>query len=317
MASKRTILVTGGAGFIGSNYLNRIVPKYPDYSFVIVDALTAAGDRKNIEVLREKRVTFVKCDIRNKAALEKVFATHTPTDIIHFAAESHVDVSIKNPNLFIETNVIGTTNLLALAVSHAINRFHHISTDEVYGALSKSDKPRKEMDLLLPRNPYSASKAAAEHMVAAFRNTYGLDTLVTRCSNNYGPRQDRTKMIPLFITNLLAGKSVPLYGKGLNVRDWIYVDDHVDAVDLIFHTGKAGSVYNIGGNEELRNIDVAKMLVRLMSPNAKNPISFVADRLGHDFRYALDISKIKKEFGWKPKVAFKDGIQKTIAFYRR
>lgn len=312
--NKKTLLVTGGAGFIGSTFVNMLAPRYPHYRFVILDALTGVADKRNVTVLDRDTVSFVKGDIRDPAALTRVFTAFKPTDVVHFAAETHVDVSIKNPHLFVETNVAGTEQLLAHARAHAIRRFHHISTDEVYGSLSFADAPFTERSPLLPNNPYSASKAAAEHLVRAYAKTFGLDTVITRCSNNYGPRQDASKFIPLFISRFLAGKPAPLYGKGEHMRDWLYVDDHIEALDLVFHKGKSGEVYNIGGGREIRNRDVARMLAKRLRRSASH-IERVVDRPGHDLRYALDATKIEKELGWKPTTSFEDGIARTIEFY--
>lgn len=316
--SKKTnkiILVTGGAGFIGSAFVNILAPRYPTYTFVVLDALTPVADKRNITVLDRDNVTFVKGNICNARTLKNVFTTHQPTDIVHFAAETHVDVSIENPYLFVETNILGTKQLLAHARAYGINRFHHISTDEVYGSLTLADKPFTEDSPLRPNNPYSASKAAAEHLVRAYHKTFGLDTVITRCSNNYGPRQDATKFMPLFIARFIAGQSVPLYGRGQHIRDWLYVDDHIEALDLVFHKGKSGEVYNIGGNCEVHNRDAARILAQLVGQR-KSLITFVADRPGHDLRYALNTKKIEKELGWKPAVSFADGVAKTIAFYK-
>lgn len=312
---ERTVLVTGGAGFIGSTYLNICVPLYPRYELVCVDALTAIANKKNIEVANCPNFTFVKCDIRDEKALAKVVKKHRPTDVIHFAAETHVDVSIEKPNIFVETNVLGTVNLLNLSRAFGVKMFLHISTDEVYGALGKTDAAFTEKSPLSPNSPYSASKAAAEHFVRAYQETYGLDAIIVRMSNNYGPRQDATKLIPLFITNLLANKKVPLYATGDNVRDWLYVDDCVEAIDLVFHKGKAGEIYNIGGGTELRNIDVTRDLLA-QTGHGDEMIQYVTDRPGHDFRYALNTAKIKKALGWKAQTPFDLGVKKTIDFYR-
>lgn len=313
---ERRVLVTGGAGFIGSNYLNYAVRKYPRYCFTNVDALTYAGRLANIEVSKAKNYSFVKADIRDLAGMERIFRKHKPTHIIHFAAESHVDVSIKNPDIFIETNVVGTHNLLVLAKRHCVRRFHHISTDEVYGSLKKNTRPSKEGDTLAPSSPYSASKAGADMLVLAYNRTFGLDVVTTRLSNNYGPRQNEEKLIPLSITNLLAGKNVPLYGSGKHVRSWLYVEDGVKGIDLAFHKGKSGEIYNIGGHDELPNFKVAQMLVRALGKNNRRHIEYVEDRLGHDFRYALECSKARKTLGWRPKISFASGLEKTIQYYR-
>lgn len=311
----KTIFITGGAGFIGSNYLNKFVPHYKEYLFVNIDCLTYAADIKNVHVSSAPNYKFRKVDIRNVAKLETLFKEFAPDGVINFSAESHVDLSIKNPNIFIETNIAGTQNLLALSKKYGVKRFHQISTDEVYGALKDKHGVFTEKTPMSPRNPYSASKAGAELMVMAYHETFGLDVIITRSSNNYGPHQDTTKLIPLFITNLLKGEKVPLYGKGANIRDWLYVEDNVDAIDRVFHKGKSGEVYNIGGNCELANIVVAKKLIALAGKNDSS-IRYVEDRLGHDFRYALESKKIAKELGWKPKTKFDDGVQKTFEYYR-
>lgn len=310
----RTILVTGGAGFIGSAYLNWAVRFYPKYSFVNIDALTYAGDLKNVAVGDSTNYAFEKVNICNLARLEKIFKKYKPTDVIHFAAESHVDVSIANPDIFIETNVIGTHNLLLLAKRYSIKRFHHISTDEVYGSLDKTARSSRESDALAPNSPYSASKAGAEMLIRAYHETFGLDTVITRSSNNYGPRQFEEKLIPLFITNLLANKKVPLYGKGKNIRNWIYVDDNVNGIDRAFHKGKSGAIYNLGGGTEISNIELTRRLLGMMK-KPTSLIEYVTDRLGHDFRYSLDFSKARKELDWRPKTSFEDGLKRTIAYY--
>lgn len=309
------IFVTGGAGFIGSNYLNKHVPRYTKYLFVNIDALTYAADKKNIRISKLPNYVFKKIDIRDVPKLEKIFAAYRPTGIIHFAAESHVDMSIKDPNIFIETNIIGTNNLLFLAKKYNVGRFHHISTDEVYGALKDKKGIFTEKSSVAPRNPYSASKAGADLMVMAYHETFGLNVVITRSSNNYGPNQDTTKLIPSFITKLLKGERVPLYGRGENIRDWLYVEDNVDAIDLVFHKGRPGEVYNIGGNCELANIAVVKKLLNLTGRD-ETSIEYVKDRLGHDFRYALSSGKLTKEFGWKPKMSFEKGIRNTFASYK-
>lgn len=312
----KTILVTGGAGFIGSNYLNVLVPRYPQYRFLNIDCLTYAGSLGNIHVAREPNYIFIKADIRERENLEKIFTEYKPDHVIHFAAESHVDLSITNPHLFVETNVGGTHNLLYISKKYGLKRFHQISTDEVYGSLRKDDTSFNERTPLDPRNPYSASKAAAEFMALSYHKTFGLDVVITRSSNNFGPHQDMTKLIPLFISKLLKKEKVPLYGKGENIRDWLFVEDNVEAIDLVFHKGRTGEIYNIGGGNELRNIDIARKLLVLAGLGEDN-IEFVTDRPGHDFRYSLDSSKIKNELGWKPKTSFDDGIEKTFVFYQK
>lgn len=313
---KRTLLVTGGAGFIGSNYLNKYVPLHPEYLFVNVDSLTTISNLKNVTVSGALNYHFHKVDIRNLPKLEKVFVSYRPYGIIHFAAESHVDVSIENPALFIETNVIGTHNLLMLARKYGIKRFHQISTDEVYGSLGTKDPPFTAHSPIAPNSPYSASKAAADQLVRAYNRTYGLNTVVSRCSNNYGPHQDLSKVIPKFITNLLHGKKVPLYASGENVRDWLYVEDHVDAIDLLFHKGESGRIYNIGGGEEISNIKLTRRLLTLTGRD-KRFIQKVADRPGHDFRYAIDHTELFDELGWQPKYSFTEGMQKTLDFFKQ
>jgi dTDP-glucose 4,6-dehydratase len=316
MDSTKTLLITGGAGFIGSNYLNKFVPLYLDTKFVNIDSLTYAGSLDNIKVSESPNYVFEKADIRDRSKLEEIFSKYKPDGVIHFAAESHVDMSIKDPDIFVETNVLGTHNLLSLSKEHGIKRFHYVGTDEVYGSLSLSDTAWTEESLLLPRSPYSASKAGGEMMVRAYKETFGLDVTITRCSNNYGPYQDRTKLIPLFITKLLAGEKVPVYGKGDNIRDWLYVEDHVDAIDLVFRKGVNGEVYNIAGNSELTNLEITQKLIELTHRD-ESAIEYVTDRPGHDFRYALDASKIKNTLGFTPKVSLEDGLAKTLEFYKK
>jgi dTDP-glucose 4,6-dehydratase len=311
----KILFITGGAGFIGSNYLNKFVQRYPTYYFVNIDCLTYAGNKKNILVSAFPNYIFEKTDIRDHDKLEKLFLKYRPTGIIHFAAESHVDKSLIDPNIFIETNIIGTNNLLMLAKKYAVRRFHHISTDEVYGALKNKKGFFTEKTPLAPRNPYSASKAGAELAVIAYHQTFGIDVVITRSSNNYGPNQDTSKLIPLFITKLLRGEQIPLYGKGANIRDWLYVEDNIDAINLVFHKGKNGEVYNIGGNCEKENREVVSTLLSLTGRD-ESAIDYVPDRQGHDFRYALSSDKLFKELGWKPKTNFQKGIQKTFQFYK-
>lgn len=310
---KKKIIVTGGLGFIGSNFLNKFVIKYPEYFFINVDCMTYAANKKNICVSKKSNYTFERIDIRDLKSLEKVFKKYKPTDIIHFAAESHVDISIKNPAIFVETNVIGTHNLLMLSKKYFLNRYYQVSTDEVYGSLEKDNKPFRIDSSLAPNSPYSASKAAADMLVRAYSKTFDMNAVISRCSNNYGPNQDKTKLIPKFIFFLLSNKKVPLYAKGENIRDWIYVEDHIDAIDMIFHKGKSGSIYNIGGNCELSNMEIVKKLIAITKKD-KSYIEYVSDRLGHDFRYAIDNSEIYKEFGWKPRYSFKEGIMKTFKY---
>lgn len=314
MKTVKTIIVTGGLGFIGSNYLNKYVLEHKDYLFVNVDCATYAANQKNILVSKAKNYALEKVDIRDTKKLEKVFTKYKPTDIIHFAAESHVDISIKSPSIFVETNIVGTHNLLLLARKYNIQRFYQISTDEVYGSLSKNAPAFTTLSKLAPNSPYSASKASADLLVMAYHATFGLNTIITRCSNNYGPNQDTTKLIPKFITLLLQNKKVPLYSKGENIRDWVYVEDHVDAIDIAFHKGRSGGIYNIGGNCELSNLEMVKKLLTLTNRSG-DLIEFVADRKGHDFRYAIDTSEAEKELGWKPKTDLEVGLSKTLEYY--
>ena len=313
---KKTILVTGGLGFIGSNYLNKFVTKYPQYQFINADAVTYAANKKNVTVSDKPNYVFEKVDIRNLPALEKIFRKYHPTDIIHFAAESHVDISIKDPSIFIETNVVGTHNLLMLAKKYTINRYYQVSTDEVYGSLKIKDKAFRTTSPLVPNSPYSASKASGDLLVRAYHETFGLDTVTSRCSNNYGPNQDYSKLIPKFFTLLMANKRIPLYSKGENIRDWVYVEDHVDAIDLIFHKGKPGTIYNVGGNCEMSNKEIVNKLLKLTGRTVSS-IDYVADRPGHDFRYAIDTREIYKDLGLKPKFNFDKGIAKTFAYYKQ
>lgn len=311
---KKRIIVTGGAGFIGSNFLNYAVKRYPNELFINVDCLTYAADIKNVAVSRAKNYAFEKEDIRDLAAMTSVFEKYQPTHIIHFAAESHVDHSISDPSVCLKTNVEGTNVLLSLAREYELQRFHLISTDEVYGALGAGEAPFTEESPYAPRNPYSASKAAAELLTRAYRETYGLDVVITRSSNNYGPHQDKTKLIPKFISLLHEGKKVPLYATGSNIRNWLYVEDNVRAVDLVFRKAKDGSIYNVGGTVELTNMEVTKTLLAALKRD-ESSIEYVADRPGHDFRYSLSSEKLERELGWKPKVSFAQGIKKTLTFY--
>lgn len=312
---KKIIFVTGGAGFIGSNYLNKYVPISTNYFFINIDCLTYAGNKKNIHVSNYPNYFFEEINICDKRKLNKLFIKYKPTDIIHFAAETHVDLSIKNQNIFIETNIVGTNNLLVLSKDYGIKRFHMVSTDEVYGSLSNKAVAFTEKSNITPNNPYSASKASAELIVRAYHKTFGINTVITRSSNNYGPNQDITKLIPLFISNLLKKKKLPLYGSGKNIRDWLYVEDNITAINLVFHKAKAGSVYNISGNCELKNIDVTRRLIKLAGKTEKH-IQYVKDRIGHDYRYALNSNKIRRELNWYPKTNFISGLNKTFIFYK-
>jgi len=311
---EKTILITGGAGFIGSHYLNTMVPRYPRYRFINIDLLTYAANPANIHIARAPNYLFVQADICDRESMAQLFEVHTPTHILHFAAESHVDNSIERPQAFIETNIVGTQILLDLARVHNVERFHQVSTDEVYGSIAEGVPPVSEDAPLLPNSPYSASKAAGDLLVRAYHRTFGLDTVTTRASNNYGPHQHTEKLIPRFITTLLSGKNVPLYGNGLNVRDWIYVGDHVEGIDRVFHKGKAGEIYNLGGDNEMSNVEITGLLLR-MGGFGEDRIEHVADRLGHDFRYSIDSAKAKKELDWEPKMDFAEGMKATWDYY--
>lgn len=314
-SNNEVILVTGGAGFIGSNYLNIHVPLKKDTIFVNVDCLTYAGSLKNIKVADCDNYFFEKVDIRDIKKLERIFKKYKPNGVINFAAESHVDLSIKDPGLFFETNVVGTHNLLLMSKKFKVTRFFQISTDEVYGSIPKTNDESKETDVLRPTNPYSASKASAEMIALAYHQTFGLDVVVSRSSNNYGPNQDSSKLIPKFIKNLIKGIPVPLYGKGEQRRNWLHVFDNVRAVESIYRKGKAGEIYNIGGGFEISNLELTRKIIKLAKRD-DSFINFVTDRLGHDFRYSISIDKIKKELGWKPEISFDEGILKTFDFYK-
>lgn len=323
----KKILITGGAGFIGSHVIRLFVNKYPDYTIINLDALTYAGNLENLkDVEQQGNYRFVKADILDAESLEKVFQEYQITDVIHLAAESHVDRSILSPLDFVYTNIIGTVNLLNTAKkSWADNMrghlFYHISTDEVFGSLGDTGF-FTETTAYDPRSPYSASKASSDHFVRAYLETYHLPSIVSNCSNNYGPNHFPEKLIPLFIHNILEKKALPVYGDGLYTRDWLYVKDHARAIDTIFHQGKAGETYNIGGFNEWKNIDLVKLLCRLMDEKlgrakgeSEQLITYVKDRPGHDRRYAIDASKIKNQFGWEPSVTFEEGLSETIDWY--
>ena len=331
MKYDKVILVTGGCGFIGSNLLRYMVNKYPNYHFVNMDALTYAGNMENlIDIESKPNYTFFKGDIRDMAMVNMAFDSFDITDIIHLAAESHVDRSIKNPSVFAETNVMGTLNLLNAArerwcvfpINCDKHRFHHVSTDEVYGSLDMNPENKFREDTPYdPHSPYSASKAASDHFVKAYHDTYGLDVTISNCSNNYGPNQFPEKLIPLVINRLETDDKIPVYGKGLNVRDWLYVEDHAKAIDLIFHEGKSGETYNIGGNHEMTNIDIVTTIIEVYEEltgkdiNKDDVITYVQDRSGHDLRYSIDSTKLQTELGWKPEETFETGIKKTIQWY--
>jgi len=322
-----SILVTGGAGFIGSHVLRLLVNKYPDKQFVNLDALTYAGNLENIkDIVSLPNYNFEKADIRNMAALNRLFKKYQFDGVIHLAAESHVDRSIENPLAFVETNVMGTVNLLNVAKEFwkddfTNKLFYHISTDEVYGSLGKTGLFTEET-AYDPHSPYSASKAASDHFVRSYFDTYGMPVIISNCSNNYGPNQFPEKLIPLFINNIKNNKSLPVYGDGQYTRDWLYVIDHARAIDLIFSKGKLGETYNIGGFNEYTNIDLIYLLCDLMDKKlgrikgtSRKLIKFVKDRPGHDKRYAIDAQKINKELGWKPSVNFEQGLSETLDWY--
>ena len=306
------LLVTGGAGFIGSCFVRHILNKYPSYQVVNLDVLTYCGNIQNLDDIKENpNYTFIHGNICDKNLVREIISG--VDCVVNFAAESHVDNSIKNPGIFIETNVQGTLNLLQASYEAKIERFLQVSTDEVYGTLGKTGY-FYETTPLAPNSPYSASKAGADMLVRAYHETYGLFTLNTRCSNNYGPYQYPEKLIPFFISKLLKNEKVPVYGDGLNVRDWLYVYDHCEAIDVVLHNGKSGEVYNIGGHNEKTNMEITKLILDAMGKN-ESSIEYVADRLGHDRRYAISNDKITKELGWKPSITFEEGIKLTIEWY--
>ena len=305
------IFITGAAGFIGSNFVHYLKSQGYD-DIVVLDKLTYAASTDN---LNPHTFPIQIVDIANKKQLERVFQTYRPRFIFHFAAESHVDNSIEDATPFVETNVTGTLNLLELSVMYKVEKFHHISTDEVYGALGYDDPPFTEETPYNPQNPYSASKAASDHFVTAFGNTYGLPIVITNCSNNYGPRQNKEKLIPKTITNILEGKKIPVYAQGQNIRDWIYVEDHCKAILEVWYGGGIGQKYNIGGECEVKNIDLVKTIIRLMNAS-EDLIEYVEDRPGHDLRYAIDNAKIKKTVAFKPQHSLEEGLLKTINWYK-
>jgi dTDP-glucose 4,6-dehydratase len=324
---KRIILITGGAGFIGSHVVRRFVNKYPEYLIVNADKLTYAGNLENLtDVEKEENYKFEKTDIVEKQSVLDLFDKYNFDGVIHLAAESHVDRSITGPDEFVFTNIVGTVNLLNAALKSWKNSFgeklfYHISTDEVYGSLGKVGLFTEET-AYDPKSPYSASKASSDHMVRAYNHTFGVPAIISNCSNNYGPNQFPEKLIPLAINNIKNNKPIPVYGKGENIRDWLYVEDHASAIDLIFHRGKVGETYNIGGNNEWKNLDLILLLCRIMDKKlnrvagtSEKLISYVKDRPGHDLRYAIDSSKLQDQLGWSPIPEFADGLEKTVEWY--
>lgn len=311
------IIVTGGAGFIGSNFIFHIRRTYPDYDIICLDKLTYAGNIETLRPIMDKpHFRFVKEDICNREAVYRLFEEEHPDMVVNFAAESHVDRSILNPSVFLETNIIGTGVLMDACRKYGIQRYHQVSTDEVYGdlPLDRPDLFFTESTPLHTSSPYSSSKAGADLLVMAYHRTYGLPVTISRCSNNYGPYHFPEKLIPLMITNALADKPLPVYGKGENVRDWLYVEDHCHAIDLVIHKGKVGEVYNIGGHNEMRNLDIVKLICKELG-KPESLITFVTDRKGHDMRYAIDPTKIHNDLGWLPQTKFALGIKKTIQWY--
>jgi len=324
---KRTILITGGAGFIGSHVVRRFVAGYPDYLIVNADKLTYAGNLENLaDVEKKGNYKFEKVDIVDKNAILHLFEKYRFDSIIHLAAETHVDRSITGPDEFVFTNIVGTVNLLNASLNNWKNDFdgklfYHVSTDEVYGSLGKEGLFTEETSYD-PKSPYSASKASSDHMVRAYSHTFGLPAIISNCSNNYGPNQFPEKLIPLAINNIKNNKPIPVYGKGENIRDWLFVEDHASAIDAIFHHGKVGDTYNIGGNNEWKNLDLILVLCRIMDKKlnraegtSEQLITYVKDRPGHDMRYAIDSSKLTNELGWSPIPDFTDGLEKTVEWY--
>ncbi|MBR0455865.1 MAG: dTDP-glucose 4,6-dehydratase [Firmicutes bacterium] len=311
------ILITGGAGFIGANFVFYMLKEHPDYDIVCLDALTYAGNLETLEpAMKNDRFKFVKGDVADREVVFKLFEEEGFNVVVNFAAESHVDRSIEDPGIFLKTNILGTQVLMDACNKYGIDRFHQVGTDEVYGdlPLDRPDLFFTETTPITASSPYSASKASADLLVMAYHRTYGLPVTISRCSNNYGPYQFPEKLIPLMIANALADKELPVYGEGLNVRDWLYVEDHCRAIDLILHEGKVGEVYNIGGHNEMKNIDIVKLICKYLD-KPETLIKYVTDRKGHDLRYAIDPTKIHEELGWLPTTMFADGIKKTIDWY--
>lgn len=311
------IIVTGGAGFIGSNFIFYMMKAHPEYRIVCIDKLTYAGNMSTLEpVMNKENFRFVKMDICDRKGVYRLFEEEKPDMVVNFAAESHVDRSIENPEIFIQTNVIGTATLMDACRKYGIQRYHQVSTDEVYGdlPLDRPDLFFTEETPIHTSSPYSSSKAGADLLVLAYHRTYNLPVSISRCSNNYGPYHFPEKLIPLMIINALSDKPLPVYGQGLNVRDWLYVEDHCKAIDLIIHKGRIGEVYNVGGHNEKRNIDIVKLICSELG-KPESLITYVSDRKGHDMRYAIDPSKIYGELGWLPETKFEDGIRKTIRWY--
>ena len=312
-----TIIVTGGAGFIGSNFVFHMLKAHPDYRIVCLDKLTYAGNLSTLEpVMDNPNFRFVKLDICDREGVYKLFEEEKPDIVVNFAAESHVDRSIENPEIFLQTNILGTAVMMDACRKYGIQRYHQVSTDEVYGdlPLDRPDLFFTEETPIHTSSPYSSSKAGADLLVLAYHRTYGLPVTVSRCSNNYGPYHFPEKLIPLMIANALADKPLPVYGKGENVRDWLYVEDHCKAIDLIIHNGKVGEVYNVGGHNEMKNIDIVKLICKELG-KPESLITYVTDRKGHDMRYAIDSRKLQKELGWEPSLQFEEGIEETVKWY--